>query len=254
MVELSLANRSALVAAVAASCWSCGSGHSSDTLLGGADTGYYSDDAAAPDDSSPIADSASPPADTAPACPPSTTMSFTPRTYTAAVAHQGVCTAADVSDFVSACGQNSTTSSCSAWEATNLPAGDAGRGTACGRCIVAPDDNGGLWFDPTGLAYPNYGACIQLSDPIDGPSCSAAYDNATACDDVACDACPSTEFEGCASASARGACSTYVSTENGACTTDFADGGVATTCSPGAASHSVDLDYTYIITLVCGSL
>jgi hypothetical protein len=193
----------------------------------------------------PVPDSSPPP----PACPPNSTAGFAPAPYTGAVAHQAFCTATEISAFVSACGDGSTAASCMAWVAANVTT-DAG--SKCGRCIIARKNNGGVWVDPKGLAYPNYAACIQLTDPAHGGACAAAYDYATSCNAVACDSCSAVDFAGCVAAAARGECSKDVNAEATACSTDFADGGAAQTCTPGTPTMTRDPDFTYIITLVCG--
>jgi hypothetical protein len=203
---------------------------------------------AASGDSTGVAlqDSALPP----PACPPKSTAGFTPAPYTGAVAHQGFCTAPEITAFVSACGDKATPTSCTAWVDANVETDAA---TPCGRCIIARKNNGGAWVDPKGLAYPNYAACIQLTDTAHGGACAAAYDYATSCSAVACDGCSAADFGGCVAAAAAGECSKVVAAEQAACATDFADGGAAQICTPGAATMTRDLDFLYIITLVCGT-
>jgi hypothetical protein len=185
--------------------------------------------------------------------------------YVPAKAHQGVCDVNAIADFLSACVTVSASmfdAQCGAWQTANLPS-DAGAGTPCGNCILPQnsDDNGGLWIDPLGNFWPNYGACIQLTDPVHGSACAAAYDNASGCQDVACEiscnqgsaACTTTAgCNACAEASNAGGCKTYAAAAQTACATDIADGGPFDTCSPGSAIGSQTPDFSYIITLICG--
>ena len=209
--------------------------------------------------SAPIPDAGS--SDSGLACPPQSTSSYTAQTYTAAVAHQGLCTAVQISAFVTACGDNSTAAMCTAWLAANVAGGavdGGGAGDACGNCILAPMNNGGTWTDPDGFFSPNYAACIQLTDATHGTACATAYDALSGCDAVACDqACAAndtsaTDFQACFNAAEMGSCSTYATGLQSACTTDFADGGAASTCSPGTATGTLDPDLSYIATLICG--
>jgi hypothetical protein len=185
--------------------------------------------------------------------------------YVPAKAHQGVCDVNAIADFLSACVTVSASmfdAQCGAWQTANLPS-DAGAGTPCGNCILPQnsDDNGGVWIDPLGNFWPNYGACIQLTDPVHGSACAAAYDNASGCQDVACEiscnqgsaACTTTAgCNACAEASNAGGCKTYAAAAQTACATDIADGGPFDTCSPGSAIGSQTPDFSYIITLICG--
>ncbi len=195
-------------------------------------------------------------------CPPGSTSSYTAPTYVPAVGNQGVCTTTAISAFVAACGYSmaATMGTCATWQAANVGA-DAG--TACGNCIMAPKNNGGIWLDPNGanMAYngaPNYAACIQLIDPTHGTACATAFNNASGCEGVACDnACPmnatNQDFSACTAAADMGSCSTYATPEATACATDLAaDGGTATPCFPAASSNNPDDDLRYIANLVCG--
>jgi hypothetical protein len=174
------------------------------------------------------------------------------------MAHQGVCTAAAITAFVTACGDGSTNTSCGTWQAANVAGGEAdgaGTGNACGNCIFAPMNNGATWTDPMMFFSPNYAACIQLTDTSGGAACAAAFNNAGGCEAVACDSCPGNgpnDFENCVVAADMGSCNSYATTEETACKTDFADGGAANTCSPGAATGKQDPDLTFIATLICG--
>jgi hypothetical protein len=261
-----------LAAVVAGSAWSCGpssggadggtsgmDGGESDTGSGSMDGGGGGDSTTG-GDSSIGADSAGG-MDSGLACPPNSTSTYKTSTYVPAVAHQGLCTAQAISDFVTACGDQGTNATCSAWQAANVAGASAdggGAGNACGNCIFAPQNNGATWVDPEAEFLPNFGACIQLSDPTHGTACATAYDNAGGCEAVACDnACPTTDtnpadFQACVVAADMGSCNTYASSEETACSSDFTDGGVADMCNPGAATGTMNPAYTLIAGLVCG--
>lgn len=193
-------------------------------------------------------------------CPPQSTSGFTTGAYVAATAHQGACNTSQINAFITACGDNGTATSCDAWQTANVAGdnGGGGAGTNCGNCIFAPQNNGATWTDPDGFFEPNYGACIQLTDTTHGTACATALENASGCEGVACDnACPANDsnpadFEACINAADNGSCHTYATNEDSACATDFADGGAVSTCSPGAASNTLNPDFQYITTLICG--
>jgi hypothetical protein len=219
---------------------------------GGGDSSVQADAVGATDSGTPNNDSAAPTDagthhEAGPACTPST-ATFTPRTAGTPAPGQGVCAASDISAFVTACGDNGSLSTCNAWIAANAKT-DAGAGTACGTCILAPNNAGGAFVDPQGYVNPNYGACVELLDKTNGAACAAAFDNQTDCEAVACDQCTQ-GYNGCVHAANNGSCSSYVSAANTACAADNADGGALNTCAPDP--NGQDGDYTFIISLICG--
>jgi hypothetical protein len=243
----------AAAVALSMGCANAGDGSSSPDLMpvqfGVPDTGAGQPDSGSRDTGAGRTDSGTLATDSSPACPPASTASFTPPPYVGALPNQGDCTATEIGEFILACGDGTSSTTCQGWVESNVD-GDAA--TRCGRCIIAKDNNGGVWLDPKGFAYPNYAACIQITDPVNGAACAAAYDHATACDGVACDMCSAADFSGCVEAAAAGECNSLVSAQEAACASDFADGGAAQVCSPGAATMTRNPDYTYIITLICG--
>ena len=180
---------------------------------------------------------------------PASASKYKPAPYVPAKAHQGLCTPAEIAAFLKACGDNSTAVACNAWSASNLSGPDGG--SACGNCIAAPGNNGGVWSDQ-GSTYPNYAACIQLTDSIHGPACSAAYDAVLGCETSVCVSCAPGAVSGCVASAEIGDCSGYTRTEASACAQDAADAGALETCAPGT-SPGVDADLTHIITLICGA-
>jgi hypothetical protein len=175
-------------------------------------------------------------------------------TYVPAVANQGACTAGEITAFINVCGDNYDPNMCGRWLSFNIST-DAGAGTACGDCIFASNNAGGTWSDPNGIFNPNYAGCIQLVDSAHGAACAAALNNANACDGVACDfpcmMATNTAYYDCLTAAAGGECMMYTSAAEGACTTDFADGGANDTCMPGKGMGQ-NPDYQFILTLICG--
>jgi hypothetical protein len=181
-------------------------------------------------------------------CPDNT--AFTPVTYAPVTAHKGVCKAADITAFVTACGDNGSQTTCDAWQSANSSP-DAS--TACGQCILDPNNAGASWVDQMGFFGPNYAGCIQLTDTTNGSACAAAFDAANDCHGFECDSCAAGAFATCVTTVNTGICKQYADTEKTACTADLADGGALSTCSPGAATGKQDPDFTYIATLICGS-
>jgi len=200
--------------------------------------------------------------DAAAECSPASTASYSPTTYVPAVVHAGACSTAEITAFISACGfsMSASDSACTAWQTANVTDG----GVSCGTCIVAPQNNGGVWQEPGAgdlyvSSFPNYAACIQVLDPTHGAACAGAYNNATVCNDIACNtmacfnATDPNAFNNCEQTASTGGCMTADSAQTSACATDFADGGANFTCSPSANTGNQDDDLTYILTLLCGS-
>jgi hypothetical protein len=126
-----------------------------------------------------------------------------------------------------------------------------------GNCIAPVNNNGGAWIDPFGYVNPNYAGCIQLTDPTNGPTCAAAFNNINGCTDLYCDQCSSnTDFTACSNAasSGSGSCASDNSTFTTACAADLgsADAGAAV-CFPSTGASNNAADFTYIINLICGT-
>jgi hypothetical protein len=180
--------------------------------------------------------------------------SFSGVPYVAAVANQGVCAYSDIAAFMAACVTGVDQTACDTWANANL-ASDAGPGTPCGDCIFRPTTNNGpIWFDPSGYPSPNYAACIQVTDTANGTACATALNNASSCEALACDACSTQSDGNCCIKTVDGAgCSKFASALEISCQADFASGGAISSCSPGGATNNVAVDYSYIISLLCGS-
>ena len=144
-------------------------------------------------------------------CPPAPMDDFRPQPFHPAKAGQGLCTAAEINAFISAC-VTATAADCTTWLAANV-SGDnpntafaPGGGTPCGNCILdGKANNGGLWTDPDGLFQPNYAGCFQIEDPVNGPACGAAYNNLSGCQNFACEYCTTNAgYNQCSSVILRG--------------------------------------------------
>jgi hypothetical protein len=202
-------------------------------------------------------------------------VAYTSLTWTNVVAHQGLCSAADLSAFLTACGDAATgtagQATCTAWLGANVAGQEAdggGAGTACGNCILPPNKAGTggasfLFFDSMGNGYfgPNYPGCIQIRDTTNGPACAGAYNNLYECVDLQCSLCTGTNGDGTSQDPAAceqgdvatgGICASYLSPYQTSCMGDNADGGIADQCSPGAATQKQNPDWTLIINLICG--
>ncbi len=190
-------------------------------------------------------------------------MAFTPPGYTKTVPQPGVCTAAEITAFETACGDAYTASACDAWLTANIAPGDAGGGTACGNCIFTPTTvayQGAAYLacDDTSCVFdPNYEACVAIVDPTNGPACAAAWDPLQQCSGAQCGDCGTAATYGTCSdtvAATGGACSQYASQFATGCATDLGDGGAPAIkhCTPGGGT-TLDPDWTFIINLVCGS-
>jgi hypothetical protein len=216
------------------------------------DAGAISRDGGNPsgDLTSPAADAGAAPRPIA--CPPAPTYYVTPP-YVPAVEHQGLCTAGEISAFVSAA--VSPGLSYPAWaDANEAGFEEGGMGTPCGNCLFAPpkEDNGGVWVDPYGFFYPNYAGCVQILDPEHGPACAAANNVLTSCELVACDYCPGlgeNDLTDCLDAADATSCASFLKTFNAACAADAELGGPIDTCTPDNGGPG---DYVYVATLICG--
>lgn len=184
--------------------------------------------------------------------------SYSPVTYVPATTGTNECASGDISAFVTACVTGSNTqTTCPAWFAANVAGGEAdggGAGNACGNCIAAPNNNGGIWSDPNGYFAPNYAGCIQLTDSTNGSTCAAAFNQANGCDGFYCDQCTDqNDYNACSAAATQ--CTSYNTASNTDCAADLsADAGTAV-CFPSEASGASDqsADFTYIINLICGT-
>ena len=185
---------------------------------------------------------------------------FTPGTYPASTAHSGACLAADITSFINACGDSGSATACDTWQTNNVPGEDGGGGTACGACIFKADNSGGSFVSVTpggnGFFGANFGGCIQLLDPTNGPTCQPAYDAISDCEVSECGDCAdATTYATCASAVDASVCSTQSAAVQTACAADFADGGVAQQCDPGAATNPPTSNPTFqlVMSLICGT-
>ena len=187
---------------------------------------------------------------------------FMPMAYAPVIPQKGACTAADISAFAAACGDQATSTSCDSWLTANLAGVDGGGGTTCGNCIIpaqAPTVQGAGYVTCDSRQQncdfaPNYEGCVQLVDPTHGPACAAAWDSVSQCEGWQCDDCASSsDYTACQTSVDQGICQSYEPPFKKACLTDLADGGAATTtCEPGGGTTQ-NPDWTFIINLMCGA-
>jgi hypothetical protein len=186
------------------------------------------------------------------ACPPNPEH-FVPPTYVPAVGHQGLCSPAEVADFITQCVDPGL--SFVAWSDANVAGWTAGSsGTPCGNCIFPPrnENNGAMWIDPDGLFRPNYGGCMQLLDPVHGPACAAAVNAVTACQAFTCEYCPGygPHDDADCEAAAMATCGPYLTASQNACAMDTAPGGPFDMCAPTGGGTE---DYAVVVNLICGA-
>jgi hypothetical protein len=181
-------------------------------------------------------------------CPASVAASDIP-TYAAAAPTPGICTDAQITAFVVACDeQSSTQKTCNAWfnDTTNA---------TCANCISPSDSNqnpitGGpqLVNPTTGDVLLNTPGCVATEDKTNGTACASPLANYEECEDVACGQCASdSTFQSCtqSTSTGTGGCATYYTSFSSACASDLADGGVA-------ANNGECQDPTFVYTLYCG--
>jgi hypothetical protein len=207
-------------------------------------------------------------------CAPSS-ASFTAPAYVPAPQSTGVCSAADIGDFITACGVAARTDTllggtdtCSSWIADNLS-------SSCQACLVNAKNNGAVLVDVSGL-FPvtnwldswigtNSFACTQLlTGNTDCASTGISLDD---CENAACDlACENANAEGAfsdcavASASTGGACAASYATATSNCQQFFDDAGFPSLPAPcypvGGLNASVDagdVNLAFVANLICGA-
>jgi hypothetical protein len=250
-----------LVSVLAATTWGCSAGLDTpgDAGLGPASDGGL--EGSAPQrDGGP--DGPIPRGDGGPCSPPATLDGFTPRPFVPAVLHQGVCSTAQISAYVAACGVHAAGASCFNWINANL---DPDAGATCGNCIYPslPDGGGSnagaSYEDPANqYAWPNYATCIQHEDPQHGTACGAAMNALYDCEAFACVASCAGDTDpaglsSCESLADETVCATYFAAQATACAYDpiYATGGVGN-CYAGGSDNQ-DPAQTFITTLICGS-
>ncbi len=190
-------------------------------------------------------------------CPPAPVDDFRPQPFHPAKAGQGLCTAAEINAFISAC-VTATAADCTTWLAANV-SGDnpntafaPGGGTPCGNCILdGKANNGGLWTDPDGLFQPNYAGCFQIEDPVNGPACGAAYNNLSGCQNFACEYCTTNAgYNQCSSVIfADTRCGQYEDAAQSLCQAESSNN-VYNEC---AGSNGGVPDYLFVLNLICGA-
>jgi hypothetical protein len=170
-----------------------------------------------------------------PSAPP-TSFTFRPPV----AAHQGACTRAQISQYVSGCGETGNASGCSVFRTGNKD---------CTACIETPVDapSWGAVVIARNFEFFNVPGCIMLVDAAD-MTCAAALENQVLCAAGACPSCGSPEsFSACASNAGALSCGAYTRSAN-ECTPLLADAG------KGACSgfDNDDAELLALTTLFCG--
>jgi hypothetical protein len=199
------------------------------------------------DRSSPANDAGTPPPRLM--CPPDP-LPYEAGVSAVTVGHQGLCSTGDIDAFIAACiGTVMVTQpGCPPWLASNTKA-DGGVGTPCGNCLIAPNGrgNGGVWVDPLGYYLPNFGACIEVIDPVHGRACAEALMDTLGCQALACEYCANDDaYMACITAVNTTACASYVDATNSSCAVDIDE---YSTCT---ALGTASTNFAYIASLVCG--
>jgi hypothetical protein len=120
-------------------------------------------------------------------CWPQDTTGFSPNWVPPVGAHLGVCTAAQISDYYTACqGSASTTQTCDTWKSAN---------GNCSNCVTTPSTGSpyGALVDYVtiggtgngGVVYINVGGCLAAAEPCNKP-CAAAELAEIQCYNAAC--------------------------------------------------------------------
>jgi hypothetical protein len=165
-----------------------------------------------------------------------------------------MCTDADISAFVTACGVTGTQTTCGAWEAS--------ASKTCSGCLLTAQSAstwGPLVCGTTMHCAYNSGGCIdlalgQVTEEVSqggAGSCGDAVNASFGCQDYACDTCSTTDFATCATSAETNECEAYTAAQTsttGPC--GAIDGGaIETACFP-----QDDSDITTMVTFMCGGL
>jgi len=153
--------------------------------------------------------------------------------YATVVQQKGACTAAQISDFVSAC--TSGTAAPAPCNDFQTSSGNAD----CMACLFPSRDGGasmntgGVLLDATGtlIVGPNTSGCIALVDPANGPACAAGLEPLFQCETVACGSADcrtasTAVYQTCLDTSEKGACASQYAASS-PCATEYTDGGAA---------------------------
>jgi hypothetical protein len=185
------------------------------------------------------------------ACPPDPLPYEAGPDAPATVGHQRLCSQGQIEAFIAACLEAPLTATpgCEAWVSSNTQL-DGGTGTACGDCLFAPkgENNGAVWVDPLGYFLPNFGACIEIMDPVSGRACGQALMSTLGCQNLACEYCPDTdnEYNDCINAVNSTSCASYLGATDSICPN------AANAFQACTKLGTADQNFQNIATLVCG--
>jgi hypothetical protein len=140
-------------------------------------------------------------------------------------AQPNACTAAEISQFLTACtGGSASPSACSAFQIDGGP---------CVGCLLQPNNTGGVLLDSTGtvIVGVNTPGCIALADPDGGTACAVGLEpffqcESQACGSADCRAADAAVYLNCLNESQAGACATQYAS-SAACAAAYSDGGAA---------------------------
>jgi hypothetical protein len=178
------------------------------------------------------------------------------------------CGAGDLSALFEACfGPGATYAACVAWEPGGGGTGDP---PSCAACIWGTT----RWTGAPTNAFPseptivlvNEPACIRAEDPSpSGIECAQDLADLVECEAASCAGCTryaggadgggddpdGTGLDACESAADDGACSSYVTAANVACSEEGADGGVESVCLPSAGA-TFETSFIATAAVLCG--
>jgi hypothetical protein len=182
---------------------------------------------------------------------------FTATQMTAPFANAGLCSAADITAFVTACGASSTQATCDAWQTAE--------GTSAPDCLscVFSDQAGPKWglyvCDSQGACTFNTPGCldvalgtVSLEKQAGGAgSCGDLYNDAYGCESYSCGACTTTsDYDTCLTSADANQCKAYADpaySTTGKCAA-LDDASVTVNSCFGAN----DSDLTTMVTILCG--
>jgi hypothetical protein len=186
---------------------------------------------------------------------------YTPWAMAAPYAHAAVCTPADITAFVTACGANMTTTdagtSCDAWQTA-----EGNSAPNCLGCIYSNQtdpkwgvyacDNNGCLFNSGGCVDVVTGQVAQEKQAKGPGSCGDIMDANNGCQDYACGNCANAEYNTCITSVTANACKVYddpVTMQTGACSVlAAADASAVATCDA-----ATDADLNAMATTMCGN-
>jgi hypothetical protein len=184
---------------------------------------------------------------------------FSTMQMTAPFAKAGVCSSADITAFVTACGATSTQTSCDTWQTA-----ESTSAASCLGCVFS-DQNGSKWgvyvCDANGACAINTPGCLDVAlasvsqekQAGGSGSCGDLYNDAYTCEGYACNSCVSqSDFSSCLTSADASECKSYTDlafATTGKCAAAN-DPDASTTIN--ACFDQTDADLQMLTTLLCG--